>query len=75
MLYYDLFYGFMHAAADWSLLSEIASDPAVTVPLVGNGDVLCHWEAEKRLATDGVTALMIGRGALIKPWIFKVHNH
>jgi tRNA-dihydrouridine synthase len=65
----------MHTAADWSLVSEIASNPAVTVPLIGNGDVLCHWEAEKRLATDGVTALMIGRGALIKPWIFKVHKY
>ncbi|KAG5189933.1 hypothetical protein JKP88DRAFT_259917 [Tribonema minus] len=58
-------------AADWDLVAEIAHDPATTVPIIGNGDVLCHWEAERHILKRGVSAVMVGRGALIKPWLFK----
>jgi len=41
------------------------------MPLLGNGDVL-SWEeyAEKKNRT-GVSGVMIGRGALMKPWVFQ----
>lgn len=55
--------------ADWSLIQEVAT--ARSVPLVGNGDVLTAYEAARRLASPGLLAVMVGRGALIKPWLFQ----
>jgi len=40
------------------------------VPIIGNGDVLTHYEATRRLGDHGCHAVMVGRGALTKPWIF-----
>jgi hypothetical protein len=42
------------------------------VPIIGNGDLLTHYEAEERAAARGCHAHMVARGALIKPWIFQV---
>jgi len=55
--------------ADWDAIAEIAS--AVPVPVVGNGDLLFPHEIQERLAASGCAAVMIARGALIKPWIFR----
>jgi tRNA-dihydrouridine synthase 3 len=58
--------------ADWPLLSSMARKHSHEVPIIGNGDLLTHFECNKRMGgEDGVDALMAGRGALIKPWIFK----
>jgi tRNA-dihydrouridine synthase 3 len=46
----------------------IAADAGL--PLVGNGDVFSYSEWAARLAGTGVATGMIGRAALIKPWIF-----
>lgn len=61
-------------AADWNLLEQVAADPTVVAagcPVIGNGDILAHWEATQRLEIPGIAAVMVGRGALIKPWIFR----
>lgn len=42
----------------------------LSIPLVGNGDIKCAADAEKMLSYTGCDALMIGRGAVINPWIF-----
>ena len=71
--------------ADWNIISDIARKAGV--PIIGNGDILTWYEAEDRMLESnngaphhiddvtglrsGVTAMMAGRGALIKPWIFK----
>jgi tRNA-dihydrouridine synthase 3 len=34
-------------------------------------DILTHYEALRRIDESGVDAVMVGRGALIKPWIFQ----
>ena len=44
---------------------------SVNIPVIGNGDILTWYEAQDRLNLSGATGLMIGRGALIKPWIFQ----
>lgn len=55
--------------ADWDAIREVAA--AATIPVVGNGDLLQAHEVTERLADSGCTALMIARGALIKPWIYR----
>jgi tRNA-dihydrouridine synthase 3 len=56
-------------AADWDLVGKVASERKV--PVVGNGDILTHYEAEERQRRSGAASLMVGRGALIKPWVFR----
>jgi tRNA-dihydrouridine synthase 3 len=55
-------------AADWDVIGRVAAERRV--PVVGNGDILTHYEARDRRARSGATAIMVARGALIKPWIF-----
>ncbi|BCS32981.1 hypothetical protein TBR22_A22060 [Luteitalea sp. TBR-22] len=54
--------------ADWVAIGEVAQ--AVRIPVVGNGDILFPEDIERSRAIAGVQAVMIARGALIKPWIF-----
>lgn len=56
-------------AADWEAIGETAR--AMTVPVVGNGDILFGHEAEAARARSGCAAVMVARGALIKPWVFR----
>jgi tRNA-dihydrouridine synthase 3 len=56
-------------AADWERIAEVAA--AVSVPVVGNGDVLFGHEVADRLRTSGCAAVMVARGALITPWLFR----
>lgn len=56
-------------SADWEAIREIVSERKI--PIIGNGDILTYYEARDRINASGVAAAMTGRGALIKPWIFK----
>jgi len=56
-------------AADWDAIGEVVA--AVSVPVVGNGDLLFPHEIEAARARAGCAGVMIARGALIKPWIFR----
>jgi tRNA-dihydrouridine synthase 3 len=55
--------------AEWEAIAEVVA--AVPVPVVGNGDLLFAHEIKDRLRASGCAAVMVARGALIKPWIFK----
>lgn len=55
-------------AADWDVIREVAESS--TIPIIGNGDILTYYEAEDRKLKSGAHAMLIARGALIKPWIF-----
>jgi tRNA-dihydrouridine synthase len=64
-------------AADWDYIARCAAAAeGVGIPLIGNGDVMSwdDWAAHMGGGGGGggagVAACMIGRGALIKPWIF-----
>lgn len=65
--------------ADWSLITQVAGQAASLgpqqggLPILGNGDILTHYEAARRLdaAQSGCLAAMVGRGALIKPWLWQ----
>ena len=56
-------------SADWEAVRLTVQ--ARRVPVIGNGDILTWYEAEDRLAQSGAYGVMVGRGALIKPWIFQ----
>lgn len=56
-------------AADWDAIGEVAA--AVAVPVIGNGDLLFAHEIRAGLDRSGCAGVMIARGALIKPWIFR----
>jgi tRNA-dihydrouridine synthase 3 len=56
-------------AADWDLIGRVAAERGV--PVIGNGDILTHYEARDRMRRSGVRSVMIARGALIKPWLFR----
>ena len=54
--------------ADWSRVAAVKR--AVTIPVIGSGDVKDAADALSRLRESGVDGVMIGRGAMANPWIF-----
>ena len=48
---------------------------AVSIPVVANGDITSVEKAEQVLSYTGADAVMIGRGAQGRPWIFREINH
>jgi tRNA-dihydrouridine synthase B len=52
--------------ADWALIEQLRK--AVTVPLIGNGDVKTPEDALKMLSTTGCDGVMVGRVAISNPW-------
>ncbi|MBR6965562.1 MAG: tRNA dihydrouridine synthase DusB [Clostridia bacterium] len=55
--------------ADWNRIEEVKE--SVGIPVYGNGDIFTAEDAEKRLQQSHVDGVMIGRGALGNPWIFR----
>lgn len=57
--------------ADWEPIARVAMNPNITIPIIGNGDVLTGEDALYRFETSGVDAVMVGRGSVGQPWIFE----
>ena len=55
--------------ADWDFIESVKS--VSQIPIIGNGDVNSAEMAVRRLQTTGVDGVMIGRGCLKNPWIFR----
>ncbi len=55
--------------ADWSIIKAVKE--AVSIPVIGNGDVTSPELAAKMLEETGCDAVMIGRGVLGNPWLIK----
>lgn len=60
--------------ADWNWIAKAKNNPRLKVPLIGNGDVIDGPSAKAAFET-GVDALMIGRGAIGSPWVFREIKH
>lgn len=54
--------------ADWDIIRQVKE--AVSIPVIGNGDVTGPESAKKMLEETGVDGIMIGRAARGNPWIF-----
>ncbi len=59
----------MQGQADWDAIAEVVQQ--VSIPVIGNGDVRMVADAERLKTHTGCAAVMIGRGALGNPWIFR----
>jgi nifR3 family TIM-barrel protein len=55
--------------ANWDIIKKVKE--AVSIPVIGNGDITSCYEAKRMLEETGCDAIMIGRGALGNPWLIK----
>lgn len=56
--------------ADWSLIAQVKENPRLHIPIIGNGDIDSAESALHAFEKYGVDAIMVGRAAIGRPWIF-----
>ncbi|MCC8019531.1 MAG: tRNA dihydrouridine synthase DusB [Rikenellaceae bacterium] len=61
--------------ADWTLIGEIKNDPAIRIPVIGNGDIDSPQRAAEAFDKYGVDGVMVGRATYGRPWIFREISH
>lgn len=55
--------------ADWDAIAELKR--AVSIPVLGNGDVWEAWDALRMMRATGCDGVIVGRGCLGRPWLFR----
>lgn len=59
---------FYAGSADWGIIAQVRD--AVSIPVIGNGDIRRPQDAKEMIEQTGCDAVMIGRAAQGNPWIF-----
>lgn len=57
--------------ADWEPIGALKRDSRIEMPIIGNGDITSARQAAEAFDNYGVDGVMVGRGAIGAPWIFK----
>lgn len=60
---------FYSGEADWEIIARVKQ--AVSIPVIGNGDIFTAPQALERMRQSGVDGIMVARGAQGNPWIFR----
>lgn len=60
---------FYSGQSNWDIITKIKEE--LKIPVIGNGDITNYHDAQKMLDITKCDGIMIGRGALGNPWIFK----
>ena len=64
---------FYSGKADWDIIRQVKE--AVSIPVIGNGDLLCAEDVIRMQNETGCDGFMIARGAQGNPWIFRQILH
>ncbi len=64
---------FYSGEANWQWIKKVKE--AVSIPVIGNGDIDSPQKAKEMIEYSGVDGIMIGRAAMGNPWIFKRISH
>jgi len=61
--------------ADWTLIGQVKNNPRIRIPIIGNGDITSPEKCKECFDRYGVDGVMIGRGSIGRPWLFKEVKH
>jgi nifR3 family TIM-barrel protein len=61
--------------ADWTLIGAVKNNPAIRIPVIGNGDITSPEGALQAFEKYGVDGVMVGRATYGRPWIFREIRH
>ena len=64
---------FYSGHADWDIIAQVKQ--AVSIPVTGNGDIFCADDAVNMFEQTGCDAVMVARGALGNPFLFREILH